>query len=352
MMRRTRLRNCSYVVEFASYIDIVHFMIRGKNLLEMLRVMMHNGSLRVVMTVWTCTSVSSARVGLWRDFASGKLEKDQILREYHESLTQCSARKSLKNIYSNDKYLTSNSNTNARTQVPRSGQSNKTYSKLEEAVKELDFVLDCTENSISIHNVNELKTKLGCDVWDVKESLLNEEYIKDHFSLRQSLPKRQLTQEQFDSVRSAVHCVVENNVKDRSVEVEGNMIVFKGEKLADQEVHGEEKVIRPGVFGIYSRTQKKRNHIVSDIVHCSMIVLCGRRRIWENQIQEQEKTFHQDKRRVCSSRRDTLKRCNWCSWCGQEYIFIRRKRDVRIRSRKRRIKRCWRRYVFKQIALG
>ena len=105
------------------------------------------------------------------------------------------------------------SNTNARTQVPRSGQSNKTYSKLEEAVKELDFVLDCTENSISIHNVNELKTKLGCDVWDVKESLLNEEYIKDHFSLRQSLPKRQLTQEQFDSVRSAVHCVVENNVK-------------------------------------------------------------------------------------------------------------------------------------------
>ena len=152
-------------------------------------------------------------------------------------------------------------NTNARTQVPRSGQSNKTYSKLEEAVKELDFVLDCTESSISIHNVNELKTKLGCDVWDVKKSLLNEKVIKNRFSLTQSLPKRQLTQEQFDSVRSAVHCVVENNVKDRSVEVEGNMIVFKGEKLADQEVHGEEKSLLTRSFrNLFADAKEEEPH--------------------------------------------------------------------------------------------
>ena len=150
-------------------------------------------------------------------------------------------------------------NTNARTQVPRSGQSNKTYSKLEEAVKELDFVLDCTESSISIHNVNELKTKLGCDVWDVKRSLLNEEDIKDHFSLRQSLPTRQLTQEQFDSVRSAVHCVVENNVKDRSVEVEGNMIVFKG--CETLEVHGKKKVFQTwSLRNIFVNTKEEEPH--------------------------------------------------------------------------------------------
>ena len=143
--------------------------------------------------------------------------------------------------------------------VPRSGQSNKTYSKLEEAVKELDNVLACTESSIIIHNVNELKTKLGCDVWDVKRSLLNEEDIKDHFSLRQSLPTRQLTQEQFDSVRSAVHCVVENNIKDRSVEVEGNMIVFKG--CETLEVHGKKKVFQTwSLRNIFVNTKEEEPH--------------------------------------------------------------------------------------------